>query len=484
MSIRYFIIAIFLLLTRQGISQSNITWSSAADIATIAFENNHPRVVLDGSGNPLVVWGKVADQSVYFSRWNGTAFTLPVRLNPMGMAIANANWMGPDIASHGDTVYVVVKRTPEATDTNRIFIFTSYNAGLSFNPPVELAFIADSVSRFPTVTTDASGNPIVGFMKFDPGFTNARWAVTRSNDYGLTFTTDVMASGWGGSQAVCDCCPGAVVSSGDTTVMLYRNNNMNIRDTWAGFSNDNSQSFTSGMAVDNNNWMIMACPSSGPDAIIYGDTLYSVFMNGGSGITRDYLSKTDLQSGTLSSIIELAGNTPNLSNQNFPRIASYGNAAAIVWMQNVNGVTQLPISFTADITSGFPVAYDTVDLNNIMNTDVAIGNGSIIVVWEDGNTGTVKYRRGAFTPSSTSLAENNEVEIEIFPNPSGDYLNISSVVRANSIDFQIINSIGEIVYKENNFSKSIIDISRLQKGMYFMNILSGEQTYFVKFIRD
>lgn len=39
------------------ISQGQITWSSATNVASSTFGNDHPRIVMDGSGNPLVLWG-------------------------------------------------------------------------------------------------------------------------------------------------------------------------------------------------------------------------------------------------------------------------------------------------------------------------------------------------------------------------------------------------------------------------------------------
>ena len=85
------------------------------------------------------------------------------------------------------------------------------------------------MTRFPTITTDDSGNPIVAFMKLDSSFTNARWFVSVSNDFGTSFQSPVLASGWSSpTSEVCDCCPGSIVSSGDNILMLYRENNSNI----------------------------------------------------------------------------------------------------------------------------------------------------------------------------------------------------------------------------------------------------------------
>jgi hypothetical protein len=219
-------------------ANAQITWTTGTNIATNTYSNMRPQIALDGIGNPMVIWGRMSDESVFFSKWNGTAFTTPVQLNPTWLTVATANWMGPAIASHGDTIYVVVKRTPETSDTNRLFVISSFNGGNSFNAPVELAFIGDSISRLPTITTDDMGNPIVAYMKFDASNLDSRWVVTRSNDFGLTFTSDVKVSGWGNSAEVCDCCPGSVASSGNETIMMYRDNNLNtrvMRHAWTTF---------------------------------------------------------------------------------------------------------------------------------------------------------------------------------------------------------------------------------------------------------
>ncbi|MCY7410779.1 MAG: glycoside hydrolase [Chitinophagales bacterium] len=280
------LLLIIALISQYNLAKAQISWSMGMNVASNSYENMHPRVVADASGDPLVIWGRMSDESVFFSRWNGTAFTLPVKLNPSWLTVATASWMGSDIASKGDTVYVVMKQTPETESTSHIYIVTSFDGGITFSVPKQVEFIADSLSRFPTVTVDATGNPVVAFMKFDNMFADSRWAVTKSSDYGNTFSTDVKASGWSGADAlVCDCCPGGIVGEGNNIAMLYRNNQNNIRDSWASISTDGGTSFTEGWNVDQNNWNLISCPATGPDGVIIGDSLYAVFMNGESGLS-------------------------------------------------------------------------------------------------------------------------------------------------------------------------------------------------------
>lgn len=460
------------------------------NISTNTYGNMHPRITLDGAGNPLVVWGRMSDESVFFSRWNGTMFTTPVKLNPSWMKVATASWMGPNIASKGDTVYVVVKRSPEASDTNHIYIIRSFNGGVSFSSPVRVSFIADSISRFPTVTIDATGNPIVAFMKFNSSFMDSRWVVTKSTDYGATFSTDVKASGYSGpANGVCDCCPGAIINSNNISTMLYRDNLSNIRDIWTGVSTNNSANFYGGFKVDNNNWMIMSCPSSGPDGVIIGDSLYSVFMSSGSGSYRTYLSRSSITLGFLNSVSKLTGNITGLSQQNYPRIASDGKAAAIVWKQTISGSSQLPILFTNDITKGLPAVYDTVDLNDITNADVAISNGKLFIVWEDDNSGTIKYRSGTYTPASTGIY-NKFVEsgswATCFPNPVNNKLSIEFDIVIKTGEIKMINSVGKTVLTQiikNNKSESL-DLTSLANGIYFLQISSNDKLFLQKIVKQ
>lgn len=483
-----FLLAIFLCTGIFASAQSGITWGMGMDIANNTHDNMQPHVAVDGSGNPLVIWGRMSDESVLFSRWNGTAFTAPVKLNPAWLTVATASWMGPAIAAKGDTVYVVVRQTPESTDTSKhIYIISSFNGGVSFNTPVQVENIADSVSRFPAVTIDDNGNPIVAFMKFNSSFADSRWVVTKSSDFGNTFSPDVKASGYNGAMdEVCDCCPGTILSSGNVCAMLYRDNASNIRDMWTGISTNNASSFPSGFAVDTTNWMVMSCPSSGPDGIIIGDTLYSVFMSSGSGSYRVYLSRTLISTGALISHTPLTGAITGLTQQNYPRIANFGKAVAIVWKQNVSGATQLPMLFTNNIANGFPTLYDTVDLANETNTDVAVANGKVYVVWQDDNSGTVKYRTGTFTPDTVVISSVNEISennFSIYPNPTTNLLNIISTSNEN-FTATVFNALGETLYSTVSTTNFKLETGNYSNGIYFLQLKTSEKTFVTKFLKE
>lgn len=460
-----------LLFSNALFAQSNITWNMGMNLAASSFGNMHPRIVTNASGDPLVVWNHA--MRVMFSKWNGTAFTMPVMLNPVSMSVAGASWMGPDIAAHGDTVYIVFKLVPEADTSSHIYIIRSFDGGISFSQPSQVDQIGDSISRFPTLTVDDNGNPIVAFMKFDASFMDSRWVVSRSNDFGNTFSTDTKASGWSGG-VICDCCPGALASGGNNVLMVYRDNLNNLRDQWAGISTDNGNSFVAGMPVDQNNWNISSCPSSGPDAVIIGDNLHTVYMSSATGSSRVYYSVSSISAMTGSSGNEITGTFAGLSTQNYPRIATDGTAMGIAWKQNVNNIDQCVLLFTNDIATGFPSAYDTVDLDQAVNVDVAIANGNVFVVWEDDNAGTIKFRSGTFN-STTGLAEHHiENLISVYPNPSADFIKIRNLSQEKTT-VEIYDLIGEemVLLNLDDSGRNDVSISNWPDGIYFVSARSN-----------
>ena len=478
-------------------AQSGITWSTPMDIAASTFNNDYPCIALDGNGNPLVLWGN--SNKAEFSRWNGSSFTTPVSLNPTSLPVYATSWTGPDIASKGDTVYVVYKKTP--LDTLPIYIVRSFDGGITFSSPVQIAFIADSISWLPTITTDATGNPVVAFMKLNSSFMDSRWVVTKSTDFGNTFSTDVKASGYSSAGEVCDCCPGSIVSSSNKMAVLYRDNLSNIRDMWSGISMDGGNSFPSGINIDQNNWNINACPASGPDGVIVDDTLYSVFMSGASGKNLVYTNKNSLSNLTSSTGNLITGNFTGLTQQNFPRIANYNSAVAKVWKQVVSGGAQVSLYFTTNIHNGFSPAYDTVALsiaNTITNADVAVGNGEVHVVWQDDGSGTVKYRKGFFSSSAGINSETDVNSISVYPNPSNGKFNlkISQFEDLKIESVEIYNVYGQKVDElmsgrvnelnpTQQFNNSItLDLSNQPSGVYFVKANQGSNFYFQKFVKQ
>ena len=72
----------------------------------------------------------------------------------------------------------------------------------------------------------------------------------------------------------------------------------------------------------------------------------------------------------------------------------------------------------------------------------------------------------------TGVAENQNVNISVYPNPANDIVNINV---NGSFKYQVINSLGQVVRNGNATNKAMIKVSDLNKGIYFLNITTGNQ---------
>ena len=97
---------------------------------------------------------------------------------------------------------------------------------------------------------------------------------------------------------------------------------------------------------------------------------------------------------------------------------------------------------------------------------------------------------------SAALSENDEsgarttiLDLNVFPNPANDYLNVAyRTTGLAEVHIQVIDVAGKIVFKEflNETAKAQItqlDISQLNSGFYFIQLVSENSTMYKKFTK-
>lgn len=375
-------------------SYSQLNWTPESNVASSSFGSSFPKAVMGKNDRPYVSWN--SNGKMYFSKWDGTNFVTPIQVNPDTIEVAGGDWMGPEMAAFGDTLYFVFKQKPESSPNSHIWCVSSFDGGATLNSPIRVSYIDGNICRFPTISVDDLGNPIVGFMEMTSQFLDPQWVVCNSTDAGLTFSNEVLASGWSSATSeVCDCCPGQIVKRGNKVAMLYRDNNSNLRDTWVGLSTDGGESFNSGMNIDQQDWVINGCPSTGPDGVIINDTLYGVFMSAASGNGEVYIGQADVLTQSFITVQNLNSGGSN-GNENFPRIDEFEGRSAIVYQRNQNGGVSLVSRFGNSISECLNPSTNEQLLatENVSHPDVCVGQNVVFVFWQDNNTGTLKYRFG------------------------------------------------------------------------------------------
>ena len=179
----------------------------------------------------------------------------------------------------------------------------------------------------------------------------------------------------------------------------------------------------------------------------------------------------------------------------YTKDTSVSSGEDCAWVDDIKFPPTNVITFIAPATDLEAV----VDGHNVALTWAASADAVSYVVKRDGETvgtvtetsfseeieeeGTYKYSvyavdvNGSMSaPASvvvvldfTGVGENAEVNVSVYPNPASGVLNI--VTEANNYEYQIINSVGQVVVSGNANGRTALNVNGLN-GVYFLRIIA------------
>ncbi len=389
------------------IHAQTLSWDAVIECAPEDAGALRPRIAVNASGEAVVLWSVSTTGGCYAARQMGSSFMAPVRVDPVGGELAAADWQGPAIAAHGDALWVVYKGLPE--DMAPCYLVGSTDGGATWGDTLRVDPFDGLVSRFPSVAVAPDGSPVVEYMQFTSGYLEPRHVVRAWADG--SFLPPAQVSTPFAPGEVCDCCTGEVGTTGSNVVALYRNAGNSIRTIWGAASADGGATFATGAQVDATNWSYPACPSSGPDLYLAGDSIRYVWMSGEENGTKVYLGSA--HAGTLATGVQMNvhADQPTAMQQNFPRIAGQGDTLGIVWEQFHAGQREILFAWRTTGIAGLS-SPDTVNVDLTAPQrapDIAYADGAFHIVWSEPNEGQVRYRKAVLVDDTgISLPEPTE----------------------------------------------------------------------------
>ncbi len=466
----YRFIFLFLLISTVGISQP-LYFSFPFEVSDATSGNTHPRLTLVNN-EPFIVWGNpLSANNLFFSKWSGVGFNTPQQLTYNDEDVMLGYAEGPVVKSKGDSVYIIY--VSMGMTEHRVFMRKSIDGGINFSDTLIVNDRANGVSlEYANMELDENGNPSVIFIRNEIG-DYPKNVFYRSNDAGNTFLPEVIAID-SSNGVPCECCPASLQIENNFVYTVFRNNISNIRDFYVSVSDNGGISFDSTRRIDNTNWFSGSCPASGPSAIISGDSLVSVFMvkiNNQSLIKASALHKTNLVAG---SEIFVDPNFPIGSyNMNYPEIAGSGDTIGIVWQDNRTAQNKIYISTSVSGLAGLTAPQLVSDFTGAVhvNPHLVFKNGVFHISWRDFTNSAMWYRKASFDAGILSIADNNNVNISIYPNPANDF------IQLNTPDFSVVeiyDMTGKLVLSQNVEGSKKINTGTLSPGVYQIKIYSNQ----------
>ena len=357
-----------------------------------------PRIVMTANSNPFIIWKKASTpKSVKAKKWNGTAFSAPYDIVSPDLAITG--FIGPEIASKGDTVYLIFESLLH--NNHIIYLKRSFDGGLTFSDTIRVSDDSDTHKfAMPNIGVRADGNPVISYMECTTSWTDWEQMVKSSSDFGTTFSTATNASTLAPGEP-CDCCQSTFVTEGNNDVyLLFRNNETNIRNSYIAKSTDGGVTFTSTEDLDAADWMLNSCPTSSPVGIINGDSIMVVRRSGTSGVHELYYSnvnKADLQNSYFTALDPIG-----FGLQDKAEIAGDANGYATVWKDNRNSNTSCFIKWVYGGVSEVIELADSTIFGHKINPDICLDytTGDYHMVYVASTQHEVVYVKGSLMPLS------------------------------------------------------------------------------------
>ena len=384
---------------------AQITWDFAEPIPVAGeeFGNRCPRLVLDASGNPVVLMGK-SGEGLFLATSDNGVFNTPLHI-PTLDNVFMADAEGPSIAVHGSTLGLAYQVSGEWATGGQYM--TTQDGGQTWSPSFPISPDATEDHFMPMLAFDDAGNPFVA-VKFgdDPMVVEG---VMRSSDGGQTFQPAQPASADVGSGLACECCPSKTIFGHGRYYSVYRQNDENLRDMRLVSSEDGA-TWDHQLDLDPTDWMISACPETGASLAWLPDgRLASTFRSSGNGTSEVYINVSDVASPMSSDVGATVSvtNFIEVGNQDQPHIACGPTHTVAVWQENSGGWEIHAASSANDAlpnglsNAGEPISTSLSGSN--LHPEVAIHGSKVHVVWKNSGTGQVMYLRG--TLEGAGLAE-------------------------------------------------------------------------------
>lgn len=451
----------------------DIVWEDPIAVAPETYDNNRPRMALNASGQPVVMWGQNSGNQVHVAVFNGSAFDYVGNILPEGVEAFTADWAGPDLDANGGNVGVVFKRYPE--DVYGAYLMQSIDGGQTWGDTVRIdpGLEVDFQSRFPTLAYDASGEAAVTLMTFEGNYLDPAYEVALGTENNTAFTPLTNTSTAFFEGEACDCCMADLVHSGDELIQLYRNNTFNVREVKAVRSTSNGAAWEESFNCDLSGTYSNVCFSSGPSSAMRDGMLYSAFRSNLEDGVRTQVSVNDLSTGEVVESVTLDQEVAWNVSQNNARLALNEQYVAVVWEEVRTTTTNVLMAFGAG-TPALLAAHDTVNVEfsgRQVNPDIAMDGTYVHVVWQDKEFDQVMYRRGVL-PAPVSVEPAEETSLMAAPNPCRDRLTLQ-VIPGTEVDqvwcFNVQGRRFQCPAVQHTKGLVVVDVSGLAPGLWLVN---------------
>ena len=436
--------------------------------------NDNAKVITANGDTLRVVWEDYRDVNyeIYYkqSTDGGISWGADTRLTN-----ADDYSVDPGLLVSGSVVHVVWTDSRDGND--EIYYKQSTDGGISWGAEIRLTY-SDSASESPAMAVTGS---VIYVVWYDWRNATSYWDsdiyYKTSTDGGLSWGSDIRLTNTPSYSGF----PGVAVSGSVVHVVWEDDRNGGTGDVYYKRSTDGGLTWGPDTRLTDN-----PANSWDPCIAVNNDVVRIVWEDDRDGNYEIYYKQSTDGGITWEADTRL---TNNPADSYYPTIAISGSMLHVVWQDNRYGNDE--IYYKQSLDDGVSWGADTRLTNatgDSQDAFIAVTDSVVHVAWNDKRDGNweIYYKRnpaGGFPVGiENDKINNNGQQIIIYPNPASNiihinfnnYSNLTAVQAGENKVLSIRNILGEeLLRKQIQNGESVIDVSGLQKGFYFMSLTTG-----------
>ncbi len=453
--------------------------------------NKMPDVAVDDAGAIHVIWINYENnnKNLFYanSTDHGSTFSTPIQINTHNDNVSDIMYSGPKIAAFGGILHVIWADSRHGYDETNIFYAQSSDGGTTWAEEVPIGDVS-AFNLYPEIMTHDTGEIHVIYYSYNRRFLNFEYIYhIASSDSGQTFSNKEIVNNY--SEAIpCECCPAEILILNDGTKMVgFRNDNNDIRDTYATFSAAGETEWGDLTRLSFDDYDISSCPSSGPGMSRRGDEVAVSFMAAIGIIKKVYLKVSHDDAFSFGDSIFVDPSAADDVRQDHPYTAiTDGNWIHVIW-EDQRGDYDIyygGMNVNSSELSNIQALNDD-DLDVTQRAPRMADDGQFVyIVWEDFRDNQQVYFITNYDPDAAinDLALPGGFAITgMYPNPFNYNLTIDFTLdKSSRVNFKVFDISGRAV-DQNNFGSFTPGEHSISwngsghaAGIYFMQLTSGE----------
>jgi hypothetical protein len=127
---------------------------------------------------------------------------------------------------------------------------------------------------------------------------------------------------------------------------------------------------------------------------------------------------------------------------------------------------------STDLVAGPVVTVNGASVTVSLTGGVKVNDANVTTADVTADNGVVHVIDKVLLPSASSILDNEQINVEVYPNPTVDFINLKT---DEAVSYDLIDLSGKVLLSGNVSNSASINISNLNAGSYILSVVANNK---------